>query len=70
VRIEPTREPVAVPVPRDVRESSWDMHHAGNRSPGSGGTGSDSNGSHGTNDSNEADDRRHASVAPDGSAWS
>jgi len=43
---EPQREPVAVPVPREVRESAWDAH---------------------TNDPGE---RRPATVAPDGSAWS
>jgi predicted regulator of Ras-like GTPase activity (Roadblock/LC7/MglB family) len=69
VQAEPAREPVAVPVPRQVRESSWDMHHrdgGNNGSAVSNGSGA-SNGSH-VND--EADERRPASVAPDGSAWS
>ena len=61
MRTEQPREPVAVPVPREVRESSWDMHHGEHGS----------NGSNGNNHaSNEADERRPASVAPDGSAWS
>jgi predicted regulator of Ras-like GTPase activity (Roadblock/LC7/MglB family) len=46
---QPRREPVAVPVPREVRESPWDRP----------------NGTHG-----ESSERRPASVAPDGSAWS
>jgi uncharacterized protein len=46
---QPRREPVAVPVPREVRESPWDRP----------------NGAH-----SEGSERRPASVAPDGSAWS
>ena len=63
MQTEPPREPVAVPVPREVRESTWDMHH---RDTGNNG----SHASNGGHSSNDTDERRPASVAPDGSAWS
>ncbi len=63
MRTEPPREPVAVPVPREVRESTWDMQHRDTASNGS-------HGSNGSAGSHETDERRPASVAPDGSAWS
>ena len=63
MRTEPPRQPVAVPVPREVRESSWDMHHRDSANNGSAA-------SNGTHVNHEDEDRRPASVAPDGSAWS
>jgi predicted regulator of Ras-like GTPase activity (Roadblock/LC7/MglB family) len=47
---EPHRQPVAVPVPREVRESPWDHPSQ--------------------NGSNGEQQRRPATVAPDGSGWS
>jgi predicted regulator of Ras-like GTPase activity (Roadblock/LC7/MglB family) len=52
------REPVAVPVPREMRGAQWDQPVAG---PPAG------NGSHSEPDQTQ---RRPATVAPDGSSWS
>jgi hypothetical protein len=50
---QPVREPVAVPVPREVRESGWD--HSG---------------SNGAAPQSPTEERRPATVSPDGSSWS
>jgi predicted regulator of Ras-like GTPase activity (Roadblock/LC7/MglB family) len=51
VSAEPQRQAVAVPVPREVRETRWDHPSANGSTP-------------------EPDERRPATVAPDGSSWS
>ena len=53
VQTQPVREPVAVPVPREMGESRWD-HPASN----------------GSTPQPAPEERRPATVAPDGSSWS